>query len=90
VEGKFGAANAEEIVVAIAGAGTSDCDESFVVSTMDPELFKVLVGERVGTAGFFGIDGEIFGVNFPRFPVTSLFSVNRDLAREVCGTQTNS
>src|SRR5712671_819847 len=68
VQGKFRAANGEEIVVAIAGAGHQIVDE--VVGAFHDrvgELFEVLVGESIGAAGFFGIDGEIASANFDTF-----------------------
>src|SRR5712672_1661538 len=68
VEGKFGAANGEEIVVAIASAGHQIVDE--VVGAFHDrvgELFKVLVGERVGAARFFWIDSQVASANFDTF-----------------------
>src|SRR5258708_6293120 len=68
VEGKFRAANGEEIVVAIAGAGHQIVDE--IVGGFHDwigEPLEVLVGERVGAARFFGIDSQIAGANFDTF-----------------------
>src|SRR6267154_2392832 len=68
VQGKFRAADGVEIVVAIAGAGHQIVDE--VVGGFHDwigEPLGDLVSKRVGTAGLFGIDGEIFGANFHAF-----------------------